>query len=114
LTGSDLDPVIDFGTSTDFNKVKTSFFNSKASWIYPPRSIEIWVSDDGENFRSVGKKAIEADQLRGISVENVEFATPGAKGRYLKLVAQNYGTIPDDAPGAGNGAWLFLDEIIVE
>ncbi|MBK9336612.1 MAG: discoidin domain-containing protein [Lewinellaceae bacterium] len=113
LTGSDLDPVIDFGETTTFSKVSTNFLNSKSSWIYPPRSIEIWVSDDGANFTSIGKKIIDADSMQGTAVEPVSFTTTGAKGRYLKLVARAFGPIPEGAPGTGNDAWLFLDEIIV-
>ena len=111
---NDLDPVIDFGETTTFAKVSTNFLNSKESWIYPPRSIEIFVSDDGQNFTSIGKKTIDADGMKGNTVEPVSFSTPGAKGRYLKLVAQAFGPIPENAPGAGNKAWLFLDEIIVD
>ncbi len=114
ITGSDLDPVIDFGATTEFSKVTTNFLNSKTSWIYPPRSIEIFVSEDGQNFTSLGKKTIDAEGLQGNTVETTMFSTPGAKGRYLKLVAQTFGAIPENASGAGNNAWLFLDEIIVE
>lgn len=114
VTGSDLDPVIDFGETTAFSKVTTNFLNSKYSWIYPPRSIEIFVSDDGEKFTSIGKQVLDADGLQGNSFETVSFSTPGASGRYLKLVATAFGTIPQDAPGAGNEPWLFLDEIVVD
>jgi len=114
VAGSDIDPVIDFGETTAFSKVTTNFLNSKYSWIYPPRSIEIFVSDDGQKFTSIGKQGIDADGLQGNSFETVSFSTPGASGRYLKLVAKAFGTIPQDAPGAGNEPWLFLDEIVVD
>jgi hexosaminidase len=34
--------------------------------------------------------------------------------RYIKVIAKNYGMIPDGKPGAGNKAWLFADEIQVD
>jgi len=110
----DLDPVIDFGEVTAFSKVTTNYLNNKVSWIYPPRSIEILVSEDGQNFTPLAKKTIDADAMMGTTVEKVEFSTPGAKGRYLKLVARAFGAIPDNAAGARNKAWVFLDEIIVD
>ncbi|MCB0531387.1 MAG: family 20 glycosylhydrolase [Lewinellaceae bacterium] len=109
-----IDPVIDLGAPTGFSKVTTHFLNNKASWVYPPRSIEVFVSDDGEQFRSVAKKTIDADGLTGVNVETVELPTPGAQGRYIKLVATAYGPIPESAAGAGNNAWLFLDEVLVD
>jgi len=114
LNSGNIDPVIDFGAPTTFNKVTTHFLNNKASWIYPPRSVEVFVSDDGETFTSVAKKVIDADGLTGVNIETVELATPGAQGRYLKLVATAYGPIPEGTASAGNKTWLFLDEILVD
>ncbi|MBL7775473.1 MAG: family 20 glycosylhydrolase, partial [Saprospiraceae bacterium] len=114
LAGSDFDPVIDFGAPTNFSRLRVNFLNNKAAWVYPPRSVEVLVSDDGENFRSAGIQTIDADQLQGLSMENVSISLPGAQGRYLKVIARNYGPIPEGAAGAGNGAWLFLDELMID
>jgi hexosaminidase len=34
--------------------------------------------------------------------------------RYVRVTAKNAGIIPDGQPGAGNKAWLFVEEIVVE
>ncbi|HMU70469.1 MAG TPA: hypothetical protein PKC38_10680, partial [Chitinophagales bacterium] len=31
--------------------------------------------------------------------------------RYVRIIANNIGTIPQGNPGAGNKAWLFVDEV---
>ena len=112
LAGYDLDPVIDLGQTVAIDSISTHFMNAKASWIYPPRSVEVWVSEDGKNFTATARQDLDADALQGVSVENVRIATPGARGRYLKVLAKNYGPIPAGAAGEGTGAWLFLEEII--
>jgi hexosaminidase len=33
------------------------------------------------------------------------------KGRYVKVVLNNFGVIPSGMPGASHKAWLFVDEI---
>lgn len=114
LVNRDIDPVIDFGEPVTFSRVMTHFVNSKVSWIYPPLGMEVYVSDDGTNFKLLASKGIPAETMNGISVETVTLETPGAQGRYLKFVAKTFGVIPDSAAGAGNGAWLFIDEVIVE
>jgi len=114
LVNHDIDPVIDLGQATAFGKVSFNFVNAKASWIWPPKSAEVYISDDGANFKLLSSKAIDADALEGATVENVVIETPNAKGRYLKFVAKTYGVIPKDEPGATNGAWLFVDEVVVE
>jgi hexosaminidase len=34
--------------------------------------------------------------------------------RYIRVLAKNRGSCPDWHPGAGNPAWLFIDEVVVE
>ncbi len=114
LVNHDIDPVIDFGEPTVFSRVTTHFVNAKASWIYPPRSVEVYVSDDGQNFTLLASRSIPADTMSGITTETVQLDTPGARGRYLKFVAKTFGVIPENAAGAGNGAWCFVDEVVVE
>ncbi|MCC7246649.1 MAG: family 20 glycosylhydrolase [Saprospiraceae bacterium] len=114
LVNNDLDPVIDFGKTTNFNRVTTHFVNSKIAWIHPPRSVSIFASDDGKRFKLLSIKVINVDELSGNTIETVKFDVPGARGRYLKMIVETTGVIPEGFPGAGNGAWLFLDEIEVE
>lgn len=114
LVNHDIDPMIDFGIPTEFSKVRTRFVNSRVAWIYPPRAVEVLGSADGKKFVSLAKQDIPADKLSGITVEDVKLEFKTAKYRYLKLVATTYGVIPKGAAGEGNGAWLFLDEIVVE
>lgn len=114
LVNRNIDPVIDFGEPVAFSRVTTHFVNDKASRIYPPQGVEVYVSADGINFMLLASKDIQADSMKGISVETATLETPGAQGRYLKFVAKTFGVIPDSATGAGNGAWLFIDEVVVE
>ena len=109
-----IDPVIDLGAATAFDKVTTHYVNNKDSWIHPPRSVEVLVSNDGKKFRSLGKKNINLAINSSNRVETVTFSVPRTKARYIKLVAESTGVIPEGYPGAGQGAWLFIDEIIIE
>lgn len=114
LVNHDIDPVIDLGATTSISTVTTHFVNSKVSWIYPPKGVEVYGSDDGQQFKLLARQDIPAESMNGITVETVRLDTPGASARYLKFVATTFGVIPPGAPGAGNGAWLFVDEVIVE
>jgi hexosaminidase len=114
LVNHDIDPVIDFGEAVSFGKVSFNFVNAKDSWIWPPKAAELYVSEDGTNFKLLTTKTIDADAMDGATVENVVLDTPGSKGRYLKLVVKKYGVIPKGEPGETNGAWLFVDEVVVD
>ncbi len=114
LVNHDIDPVIDLGQPTAFGKVSFHFMNAKSSWIWPPTGVEVYTSEDGTNFKLLSNKTIDANALEGSTLENVVLETPNAKARYIKVVAKKYGLIPKDSPGTGEGAWLFVDEIVVE
>jgi hexosaminidase len=114
LVNHDIDPVIDLGKTTTFSRVTTHYVNSKVAWIYPPTGVAVFVSDDGVNFKPVGAKTIDAASMQGSTVETVVLDTPGASGRYVKFVAKTFGVIPKGAAGEGEGAWLFVDEVVVE
>jgi hexosaminidase len=47
-------------------------------------------------------------------VEKIRFRFASTNGRYIKVSVKNAGIIPARQAGAGNKAWLFVDEIEVE
>jgi len=114
IVNHDLDPVIDLGKSTAVERVTTHYADAKQDWIYPPKHIAVFVSEDGREFTQVAATTINDLNKSGGAAETIVLVTPGARGRYVKLVAQAFGIIPEGAAGAGNGAWLFLDEVMVE
>jgi hexosaminidase len=114
IVNQDLDPVIDLGASTTFSKVSANFLSSRNGYIYPPTHVEVFVSTDGKNFRSLARQNINIEAIGNNEVIKIALDTPEAKGRYVKLMAKSMGTIPAGQPGAGRGTWLFLDEIIIE
>jgi hexosaminidase len=111
FSGKDLIATIDFGKTEEINKLTISFLENEGSWIYFPKNIEILVSNDGINFeRAKQVSSEEIVQMRGeVAVNDIS-----KKGRFLKVIATNFGKIPDGNPGAGSNAWLFVDEIGVE
>ncbi len=112
--GADFEGTIDFGKKTYISKIKMRFYNKKSAWIYPPPEIEIYVSDDGSNFKIAG-----AVKIKGVKDNIKVLEVPirllrNTSGKYLKVVAKNHGAISKGKPGAGNRAWLFVDEVFVE
>ena len=109
--GDDLEATIDLGKTTSFDSVRMHTLDQNGSWIYLPQYVEIFTSDDGNNFLSAGKSSTFVGDTLTMGWINVP--TPKQSSRFIKLVAKNYGLIPDSKPGAGNKAWLFADEIQV-
>ena len=107
---TDFQAIIDLGEVDSINTVTLSCLFDKLSWIYPAESVQIWVSTNGKNYEQAGKIKYKGDQKRNAITINSTVKT----GRYIKIEATNFGTIPSGNPGAGSKPWLFIDEISVE
>ena len=112
--GVDLIATVDLGQPKKLNRVAGSFLQEIYSWIWMPTEVEYFVSDDGKNFRSVGKvkNDIPAD-ADGAFIQEME-VRPRTTARYVKMVAKTIGTCPEGHVGAGQKAWIFCDELVIE
>jgi hexosaminidase len=109
--GVDAIGVLDLGKPTAINNVNFRFFKGEGQWIYLPKSVEVFSSEDGKSFTSLKK----VDNIKTeTKIANVKIDIQNTKTRYLKFVATNYGTIPEGSQGAGHKAWLFIDEVTIQ
>jgi len=113
--GADMEAVIDLTKPTTIKNLSAGFLNDPNVWIFLPSEVVFSVSDDGTNFKRV------ADIVNDIPTTNSEQMIKrfSAKvditsARYLKILAKNIGTCPPWHKGAGNKAWIFADEVIIE
>ncbi|MBK8362860.1 MAG: family 20 glycosylhydrolase [Bacteroidetes bacterium] len=105
-----MDATIDLEIVREITQVNVDVLNDSVSWIYPPASIEVLVSEDNIEFASVGK--LNSDEIKKSGrLTSLKFAKRSA--RYVKVIATTKGKIEAGAPGAGNDAWIMVDEIQV-
>ncbi|RYY00481.1 MAG: hypothetical protein EOO53_21845 [Gammaproteobacteria bacterium] len=109
--GADLEATIDLGKSSPIDSVRMHTINQNGSWVYLPQYVEIFTSSDGKTFTSAGIASEFVSDTLTMGWITVPMNKKPA--RFIKLVAKNYGLIPDGQPGAGTKAWLFADEIQV-
>ena len=113
--GKDLDVIIDLEEPQRVSSVKVNCLQVVKSWVVLPKQMRVLASMDGETFQEVARVVNEipvTDSQNIISALHAEFKP--TKARYLKVIAENYGQLPDWHKSAGQDAWLFVDEIIVE
>ncbi|WP_298903950.1 family 20 glycosylhydrolase [uncultured Psychroserpens sp.] len=103
--GEDIAITIDLGEDTDVKSIKTRFHNGKGQWIYAPKEIEFGFSAHGID----SKADIPTSEKNIVDV----IIKANVNTRYIYIKLSNYGIIPDGNQGAGNKAWTFIDEIIV-
>ena len=86
----------------------------KYDWIVNPKSIAVSVSEDGKEFTEVALANYEAEgenDPNDLKEYTLDF--PETSAKYLKIHAKPVTSIPAWHPGAGGGAFLFVDEVVV-
>lgn len=112
--GVDLIATVDLGEEQPVHRLAGSFLQEQASWIFMPKEVEFFVSDDGKNFRSIGKVQNRIPETaEGAMTQELE-ARCHCKARYVKMIAKTIGICPGWHVGAGSKAWIFCDEFIIE
>lgn len=113
--GDDLDIVIDLGSEIEISKVSGSFFQRERSWIFLPKGIEVSLSADGDKYSKAGTVTNTiAPKTEGAFAHELIVEFPAQKARYVKFSAANLGVCPAWHRGAGDSAWLFVDEVVVD
>ena len=113
-SGVDLIATVDLGSKQRINRLAGGFLQEQGSWIFMPKEVEFFVSDDGKRFRSVGKVVNDVPLDEDDAVIQDLGVRPRCDARYVKMAAKNIKTCPDWHVGAGQPAWIFCDEFIIE
>jgi hexosaminidase len=112
FNGTDCEASIDLGTTQQINNVKAHVLEETSSWIWRPKYFQVLISPDDKIYTEMGMTdVIRFNETNTNGIMTVQQKSVAA--RYLRIKLGNYGIIPDGNPGAGNSAWLFVDEIEV-
>lgn len=111
FNGQDVVATLDFGEPTEVSAVSFANVDRNGSWIYLGQGATVSVSENGTDFNEI--KQISAKDIEEADGQ-VEMTFDPVDARYLRLEVKNLGVIPDGLPGAGQKAWLFIDEIAVD
>lgn len=114
FNGKDCEAIIDLGELQIVSLVVVNALNRPSSWIWRPLTAEVFGSGDGQTWHSLKMTDDFEESKNGTGKGKMMMAFKANYYRYIKVVATNWGEIPAGNPGAGNKAWLFVDEIEVD
>lgn len=112
---TDFIAVLDLRGERRLSTFGSGYCQDARSWIWMPTEVEYYVSQDGKEYEFVGKVKNRVDPKDyTIQVDDFVLNTSPVKAKFVKVVAKNFGTIPEWHLGAGGKAFIFIDEIWVE
>jgi predicted alpha-1,2-mannosidase len=115
--GQDFEAVVDLQKEQQISNFSASFLQDSRSWILMPTEVRFYVSNDNINFRSVGSTESEdvkpQDDKTIIQGLGIKIHNP-VNARYVKILAKNFGKLPEWHQGFGGDAFIFIDEITIK
>jgi len=111
---TDFDAVIDLLDIQHIEQVGAGFLQDVGAWIVFPKKLTVEISNDNVHYELYGtflNPYSETDE----TVTTADFMlTKKAQARYIRIKAENYGSLPVWHASAGNPAFIFVDEVIVK
>lgn len=114
--GTDMEATIDLGKEMEVSEIVLHTLNQQGSWIYLPSQVEVSFIPFIDT--TIITKHAPIESVTHIvkddsNTQTIQLTEPKTC-RYVRVYAKNFGIIPTGKPGAGNPAWLFVDEIEVQ
>lgn len=104
--GTDILVTIDLEKETAISEVSAEFLQMANSWVWLPTEVEIFISNNNTDFKSLGKITHQISKEDKSLIFNFFTWTGTETARYIKFKAVNENTPP--------GSWIMCDEIIVK
>lgn len=110
--GQDFEAIIEFTQPKILNLINLSFLQDTRSWIFPPKKVKIYLSDDGKNFKFYTEKESKVTANdETVKIINYNFNLNEIKAKFIRVYAEYYGKLPQWHISSGHESWLFIDEI---
>lgn len=112
--GVDLDVIIDLGTDKFIKDIYTRFLDDQGAWIFLPQKVQFSLSHSPGDYQVVYELEIPEERSSHTNIVTIGKSDINEKGRYIRIYAKNTGVCPSWHPGAGDKAWIFIDEVIIK
>jgi hexosaminidase len=112
--GDDIEIEITFKEPTEINTIDLRFYHGPGQWIYTPKEFELFFTLElGDTVYD--RREIKESENNIIEINYKLYKPKSITPKYnkLKITIPNYGIIREGKQGAGNKAWTFIDEIII-
>ena len=109
--------VVDMQSARKISSITSNYLQDTRSWILMPTKVDYYVSEDNITFKKVGtvKNVVNPKEYVTV-IKPFELKFKAQKARYVKVIATNFGKLPEWHQGfPSNGdAFVFVDEITIK
>lgn len=105
---------IDLGAMQQVSQVYLRFFQHiSTTSVLLPLNVSVELSANGMDFKKIYDSAISSNTDPNALIEDYTIVFAPQQAQYVRLKAKNIGKLYTGHPRAGDDAWLFMDEVVV-
>lgn len=112
----DFECTLDLKEKKEINYLSINCLQDTRSWIVFPSKVNFYTSNDGITYQLIDEE-INLTEANSYEIKLQKFEKKfinKISTRYLKIIAKNYGKLPDWHIGKGGDAFIFVDEIEIK
>ena len=112
----DFEAVVDLQEIKEISYLSSNYLQDSRSWILMPTKVDYYVSTDNVNFTKIGtiENTIDAKETENIIKDFSLSLVKPMNMRYVKVIAKNYGKLPEWHQGFNGDGFIFIDEITIK
>ena len=80
---------------------------------YTPKSVEYLISNNGKEFTSIYKSNNISNAMKEGKFKESYVFQKNYSARYVRVIAKNYGNLPQEHPAAGSKAGYLLMNLVL-
>ncbi|HOZ29985.1 MAG TPA: GH92 family glycosyl hydrolase [Bacteroidales bacterium] len=113
--GQDFEAIVDLKEIKNIKLINVRFLQDIKSWIFFPKRVTMYISKDGHKFGKIYESFSKMpDNDYEIKIQEFTNQPENLKARYIKVVAESYGKLPEWHLSPGYDSWIFIDEIEIK
>ncbi len=113
--GQNFEATIDLKMLRNITEISSTYLQDSRAWILMPQKVEYFVSSNNKDFFKIASVENDVDPKNtNVQIKNFKAEILPTEARYVKVVAYNFGKLPDWHQGFGGDAYIFVDEISVK
>jgi predicted alpha-1,2-mannosidase len=113
----DFECVVDMQSTREISSIASNYLQDTRSWILMPTKVDYYISEDNTTFIKVGtfENTVDPKEYESVIIP-FEIQFKSQKARYVKIIATNFGKLPEWHQGfpSDGEAFIFIDEIEIK
>jgi len=114
--GQDVEILVDLRQSKSINYLALNCLQDRQSWIFFPKKVSFYGSSNAKDYTLIATSSVDKNLSElDIQAFNYNVKLDSKKDyRYIKVIVENAGVLPNWHPGAGGESFIFLDELEID